>query len=90
MINLQLVSDEDLRKIIVDAQAEWGYRQDEKFNAKKAEAKRAIEELIAMAGAQGKHSLGEIYFECAECGHYFHLDILCDGVLEDIVKILGG
>lgn len=89
MINLQFVSDEDLRKIMVDAQAEWGYRQDEKFNAKKAEAKRAIEELIAMACAQGRYTLGDIHFECAECENEFSLDILYDDVLEQIVKVLG-
>lgn len=89
MINLQLVSDEDLRKIIVDAESEWSYRQDERFNEKKAEAKRAIEELIAMARAQGRYTLGEIPFECGECENEFSLDILYDDVLENIVKILG-
>jgi uncharacterized ferredoxin-like protein len=90
MINLQLVSDEDLRKIIADAESEWSYRQDEKLNEKKAKAKRAIEELIAMARSQGKHSLGNLIFECWECGCEFCYDILNDDVLENIVKILGG
>ena len=89
MINLQLVSDEDLRKIIADAESEWKYRQNERLNAKKAETKRAIEELITMARSQGKYSLGEIPFEC-ECGIDFHYDILLDGVLEDVAKVLGG
>lgn len=89
MINLQLVSDEDLRKIIVDAESEWSYRQDERLNAKKAETKRAIEELIAMARSQGRYSLGDIHFECGECENEFSLDILYDDVLEQIVKVLG-
>lgn len=89
MINLQLVSDEDLRKIIADAENEWKYRRDEKFNTKKAEVKRAIEELIAMAHAQGRYTLGDIYLECAECENEFSLDILYDDVLEQIVKVLG-
>ena len=90
MINLQLVSDEDLRKIIADAESEWKYRQDEILNEKKAKAKRAIEELIAVARSQGRYTLGDISFECGECDNNFYLDILYDDVLEKIVKVLGG
>ncbi len=89
MVDLKFVSDEDLRKIIKDAEEEWKYRQNEVFNNKKAEVKRVIEELIIMARSQGRYTLGEIPFECEECGNDFHYDILLDGILEEIVNLLG-
>ena len=90
MINLQLVSDEELKKIIADTEKELEYRQSGKFNEKKAEAKRAIEELIAVARSQGKYSLGEILVKCWKCEDNFSLDIMYDDVLEKVAEVLGG
>ena len=89
MVDLKLVSDEELQKIIANAQTELVNRQDKNFKEKKAETIRAIEELIAAARALGKYSLGKLCIECEECDNNFYLDILYDDILEDIVKILG-
>lgn len=89
MTDLKYVSDEELRKIIADAESEWEKRQDERLNEKKAEAKRAIEELIAVARTQDRRGLGAITFECWECEKESYLDILFDGILVDVAKVLG-
>lgn len=89
MTDLKYVSDEELRKIIADAESEWEKRQDERLNEKKAEAKRAIEELIAVARAQDRRGLGAIAFECWDCKKESYLDILFDGILVDVAEVLG-
>ena len=89
-LKLELVSEEELRKIIADTEAELERRQDEKLNEKKAKAKQAIEELIAEARLQDRRGLGPIAFECWECENEFYPDILFDGILANVAKVLGG
>lgn len=50
----------------------------------------SIDRLLACCNKLGRHRLGAIEIECSDCDVAMDLDILSDGILEDIRRILLG
>ena len=55
-----------------------------------AESIDSIDKLLACCSKLGRHRLGTIEIECEECDRGMDFDILSDGILEDIRRVLVG
>ena len=55
-----------------------------------SESISCIDKLLACCNKLGRHRLGNIEIECADCECAIDFDILSDGILEDIRRVLMG
>ena len=55
-----------------------------------AESIESIDKLLACCNKLGRHRLGSIEVECNDCDCAMDFDILSDGILEDIRRVLLG
>lgn len=53
-----------------------------------AEAVTNIGKLLECCNKLGRHKLGLIEIECEDCEVTMYLDVLGDGIIEDIAKVL--
>lgn len=50
----------------------------------------SIDKLLVCCNKLGRHRLGSMEVECNDCDCAMDFDILCDGILDDVRKILVG
>ena len=90
MFDLKMMSPEELKELIKNAEQEMTNRAIAQFEEKKAKVVIAIRELLAVCRFTGVRSLGKIEWECGECDSTECFDILTEDVLYDVANILEG
>ena len=88
MFDLKMMSPEELKELIKNAEQEMTNRAIAQFEEKKAKAVIAIRELIAVCRSANISKLGSLYWECGDCDESNYFDILRDDILKDVADIL--
>ena len=88
MYNLELMTPEELKELIKNAEQEMTNRAIAQFEEKKAKVVIAIRELLAVCRSANIWKLGSLYWECGDCNESNYFDILNDEVLADVANIL--
>ena len=89
MISLKMMSPEELKELIKNAEQEIKNRAIAQVEEKKEKVVIAIRELIAACRSAGVYSIGNIWWECEDCGEGSYYDILRDDVLKNVAELLG-
>lgn len=76
-----------LEKLIVE---ERETRIENELSGICAQAITNIDNLLSCCSRLGRHRLGTIEIECLDCECAIDIDILSDGILEDIRRVLLG
>lgn len=90
MLDLKMMSPEELKMLITKAEQEIKNRATAEIEEKKAKVAIAIRELLAVCHSAGIYKLGTIWWECDSCDENICFDILSEDVLEDVANILDG
>ena len=90
MYNLKMMSPEELKELIKNAEQEIKDRATAEVEEKKAKVVIAIRELLAVCRSASIYKLGKIYWECDSCDESIYFDILSEDVLKDVANILEG
>ena len=90
MYNLELMTPEELKMLIKEAEQEIKDRATAQIEEKKAKVVIAIRELLAVCRSAGMWKLGSLYWECDDCGESNYFDILDNDILGDVANVLEG
>ena len=88
MYNLELMTPEELKILIKEAEQEIKDRATAQVEEKKAKVVIAIRELLAVCRSANIYELGSLYWECSDCNEGNYFDILDDDILGDVANIL--
>lgn len=88
MFNLTMMTPEELKELIKQAEQEIRDRTTALVEEKKTKVVIAIHELLEVCRSAGIWNLGSIEWECEDCGEVNDFDILSDEILKDVVKVL--
>ena len=88
MFDLKMMSPEELKELIKNAEQEMTNRAIAQFEEKKAKVVIAIRELLAVCRSTNVWKLGSLYWECDNCDESNYFDILDDDILKDVADIL--
>ena len=88
MFNLKMMSPEELKELIEQAEQEIKDQTTAQVEEKKAKVVIAILELLEVCRSASIYHLGSIEWECDDCGEVNEFDILSDEILEDVAKVL--
>ena len=88
MLDLKLMTPEEINELIHKAEKELKDRATAQVEEKKAKVVIAIRELLAVCRSAGIWKFGSLYWECDDCGEGNHFDILDDDILKDVADIL--
>ena len=90
MYNLELMTPEELKMLIKEAEQEIKDRATAQIEEKKTKVVVAIRELLAVCRSAGMWKLGSLYWECDDCGESNYFDILGNDILGDVANVLEG
>lgn len=88
MFDLKMMSPEELKELIKNAEQEMTNRAIAQVEEKKAKVIVAIRELLAVCRSTNVWKLGSLYWECDNCDESNYFDILDDDILKDVADIL--
>ena len=88
MFDLKMMTPEELKELIKNAEQEMTNRAIAQFEEKKAKVVIAIRELLAVCRSANIYKLGSLYWECCDCDESNYFDILDDSILKDVADIL--
>ena len=89
MYNLKMMSPEELKELIKNAEQEIKDRATAEVEEKKAKVVIAIRELLAACRSAGMWKLGtSICWTCGDCDEDNYFDLVEDDVLADVAEAL--